>query len=159
MTLQTAKGTKDAAPDEMVIKEAMFESFKRIFKLHGGQPLETPTFELREILTNKYGEDSKLIYNLAEDDTKQKLSLRYDLTVPFARYLCQNSIVSMRKYQIGKSFRRDRPSFNTGRFREFYQVVFLILLLLFWILILYCMQNFLQKLNERILILLERIRK
>jgi histidyl-tRNA synthetase len=53
----------------------------------------------------------------------EQLALRYDLTVPFARYLAQNKITTMKRYQIAKVYRRDNPSITKGRFREFYQCV------------------------------------
>ncbi|MES1905338.1 MAG: hypothetical protein MHPSP_002150, partial [Paramarteilia canceri] len=115
------KGTKDADPNEMTLKESIFKNIVHVFKLHGAVPIETPIIEQREILLNKYGEESKLIYNLSEDDTSQNLSLRYDLTVPFARYMSKNRLQTLKRYQIGKVFRRDNPSISTGRFREFYQ--------------------------------------
>lgn len=68
----------------------------------------------------KYGEDSKLIYDLA-DQGGEILSLRYDLTVPFARYCATNGVTNIRRYHIAKVYRRDQPQMTKGRFREFYQ--------------------------------------
>ena len=83
-----------------------------------------PVFELREILAGKYGEDSKLIYDLA-DQGGEICSLRYDLTVPFARWLAMNSSVqSIKRYHIAKVYRRDQPAMTKGRMREFYQCDF-----------------------------------
>ncbi len=79
-------------------------------------------FIFKETLTGKYGEDSKLIYDLA-DQGGELLSLRYDLTVPFARYLAMNKISNMKRYHIAKVYRRDNPAMTRGRFREFYQCV------------------------------------
>lgn len=91
---------------------------------HGGIPLDTPVFELRDILSEKYGEDSRLIYNL-EDQGGEACSLRYDLTVPFARWLAMRSDVQhIRRYQIAKVYRRDQPAISRGRLREFYQCDF-----------------------------------
>jgi histidyl-tRNA synthetase len=87
-------------------------------------PLDTPVFELRSVLTEKYGEDSRLIYNL-EDQGGEACSLRYDLTVPFARWLSMRSDVQhIRRYQIAKVYRRDQPAISRGRLREFYQCDF-----------------------------------
>jgi histidyl-tRNA synthetase len=81
-------------------------------------------FELKEILAGKYGEDSKLIYDLA-DQGGELCSLRYDLTVPFARWLAMNSsIQSIKRYHIAKVYRRDNPAMTKGRMREFYQCDF-----------------------------------
>lgn len=75
-------------------------------------------------MTEKYGEDSKLIYELKKQDEDEALALRYDLTVPFARYLSQNKIAAMKRYHIGKVYRRDNPKMTRGRYREFYQCDF-----------------------------------
>ena len=124
MLLQAPKGMKDVTQREKLIKDFMHSKFVSVYERHGAVPIETPTVELRELLTNKYGEDEKLIFNLCDDDTTQQLSLRYDLSVPFVRYLAQNKISTLKKYHIGKVYRRDNPSIATGRFREFLQYVF-----------------------------------
>lgn len=122
-TLKTPKGTKDWAEKDMVIREAIFGQLSSLFKRHGGITLDTPVFELREILAGKYGEDSKLIYNL-EDQGGELCSLRYDLTVPFARYVAMNNVQSIKRYHIAKVYRRDQPAMTKGRMREFYQCDF-----------------------------------
>jgi histidyl-tRNA synthetase len=72
----------------------------------------------------KYGEDSKLIYDL-QDQGGEKCSLRYDLTVPFARFMGMNTdIKKIKRFHIGKVYRRDQPAISKGRFREFYQCDF-----------------------------------
>lgn len=76
----------------------------------------------QDVLTGKYGEDSKLIYDL-KDQGGEILSLRYDLTVPLARYLAMSKISSIKRYHIAKVYRRDNPSIARGRYREFYQCV------------------------------------
>ncbi|KAL7672031.1 hypothetical protein ACOME3_006929, partial [Neoechinorhynchus agilis] len=90
---------------------------------HDAEEIDTPCFELRDVLSNKYGEEQKLIYNL-EDFEGELLSLRYDLTVPFARYLASSRVLFMRRFQVGKVFRRDNPKMTRGRLREFYQCDF-----------------------------------
>lgn len=76
------------------------------------------------MLKGKYGEDSKLIYNL-DDQGGELCSLRYDLTVPFARWLAMRTDVKqIKRYQIAKVYRRDQPAISRGRFREFYQCDF-----------------------------------
>lgn len=94
-----------------------------MFKRHGGVTIDTPVFELKEILAGKYGEDSKLIYDLA-DQGGELCSLRYDLTVPFARYVAQKNIQQIKRYHIAKVYRRDQPAVSKGRMREFYQCDF-----------------------------------
>jgi len=73
-------------------------------------------FERKEVLTGKYGEDSKLIYDLA-DQGGEMLSLRYDLTVPFARYVASNGVIQIKRYHMGRVYRRDSPAMKSGRFR------------------------------------------
>ncbi|XP_074280162.1 histidine--tRNA ligase, cytoplasmic-like [Silene latifolia] len=116
-----AKGTRDFAKEQMTVRERAFSIITEVFKRHGAMALDTPVFELRETLMGKYGEDSKLIYDLA-DQGGELCSLRYDLTVPFARYVAMNSLTSFKRYQIAKVYRRDNPS--KGRYREFYQCDF-----------------------------------
>ncbi|KAI1312267.1 Cytoplasmic and mitochondrial histidine tRNA synthetase [Mortierella claussenii] len=124
-TLKNAKGTKDYTPQEMAVREKIFSTIIGVFKRHGGITIDTPVFELKEILSGKYGEDSKLIYDL-EDQGGEKCSLRYDLTVPFARFLAMNGkeYQNIKRYHIAKVYRRDQPAMTKGRMREFYQCDF-----------------------------------
>ena len=117
------KGARDFLPDQMRIREQVFDIITSVFKRHGAVAIDTPVFELKETLTGKYGEDSKLIYDLA-DQGGEILSLRYDLTVPFARYVALNSVGNIKRYHIGKVYRRDQPQMTKGRFREFFQCDF-----------------------------------
>ena len=110
-------------PLQMAIKEKAFAVIKGVFEKHGASEIDTPVFELKETLTGKYGEDSKLIYDL-EDQGGELLALRYDLTVPFARYMAEHNLPGLRRYHIAKVYRRDKPQMSKGRFREFYQCDF-----------------------------------
>nr|POF03635.1 histidine--trna ligase, cytoplasmic [Quercus suber] len=83
------KGTRDFAKEQMTIRKRAFSIIEDVFERHGATALDTPAFELRETLMGKYGEDSKLVYDLA-DQGGELCSLRYDLTVPFARYVAMN---------------------------------------------------------------------
>lgn len=121
-TLKTAKGARDFNPQQMALRQGVLEKIVRVFKRHGAETIDTPVFELKEVLTGKYGEDSKLIYDL-KDQGGEILSLRYDLTVPLARYLAMSKIPSIKRYHIAKVYRRDNPSIARGRYREFYQCV------------------------------------
>lgn len=138
------KGTRDFSPLEVARRNYIINIIKRHFETFGFQPIETPSFENSETLMGKYGEEGdRLIFKilnsgdylnkanevfLANKDS-QKLSsqisekaLRYDLTVPFARYVVQhqNEIeFPFKRYQIQPVWRADRP--QKGRFREFYQ--------------------------------------
>merc|ERR1719174_3380775 len=107
----------------MSIRQMAFTIIRRVFTSHGAVEIDTPVMELKEILTGKYGEDSKLIYDLANQGG-ESLALRYDLTVPFARYCAMNKISNIKRYHIAKVYRRDNPSIQRGRLREFYQCDF-----------------------------------
>lgn len=138
------KGTRDFSPQEVAKRNFIFDTIKEQFDHFGFQPIETPSFELSETLLGKYGEEGdRLIFkilnsgdflakvdpNLYELKDASKLgpkitekALRYDLTVPFARYVVQhqNDIeFPFKRYQIQPVWRADRP--QKGRFREFYQ--------------------------------------
>ncbi|KAI1195566.1 histidyl-tRNA mitochondrial precursor [Nemania serpens] len=122
--LKTPKGTRDWVGTDLILREHIFRTVSDVFKRHGGTPLDTPVFELREILTEKYGEDSRLIYDL-QDQGGELCSLRYDLTVPFARWLAMTTnITQIKRYHIAKVYRRDQPAIARGRLREFYQCDF-----------------------------------
>ncbi|WWD05708.1 hypothetical protein V865_003789 [Kwoniella europaea PYCC6329] len=118
--LKTPKGTIDHKPEAALLRKKIFSTLEGIFLKHDASTIDTPVFELKEILAGKYGEDSKLIYDLS-DQGGELCSLRYDLTVPFARYVAMNGITSMKRYHIGKVYRRDQPVMTKGRMREFYQ--------------------------------------
>lgn len=138
------KGTRDFNPEQVAKRNYIFEVIKAQFERFGFQPIETPSFENSETLMGKYGEEGdRLIFKILNsgdylskvDDSlyKQKDSnritssisekaLRYDLTVPFARYVVQyqNDITfPFKRYQMQPVWRADRP--QKGRFREFYQ--------------------------------------
>ncbi|KAM3715760.1 Histidine--tRNA ligase [Dirofilaria immitis] len=121
--IRCPRGTRDYGPEDMALRKQVLDIVTECFKRHGAVSIDTPVFELRDILMGKYGEEGgKLIYDLS-DQGGELLSLRYDLTVPFARYLAMNkTVVYLKRYHIGKVYRRDNPS--KGRFREFYQCDF-----------------------------------
>jgi len=109
----------------MSLRKHVFSTIERVFSTHGAVTIDTPVFELKEILAGKYGEDSKLIYDL-QDQGGELCSLRYDLTVPFARFVAMNPTEygNIKRYHIAKVYRRDQPAMTKGRFREFYQCDF-----------------------------------
>jgi histidyl-tRNA synthetase len=136
------KGTRDFGPNEMKKREYLFKIFKDTFSLYGFNALETPSMENVNVLNGKYGEEGdKLIFrildsgdfiknveNIESKDSSSlkkdisKKGLRYDLTVPFARYVSMNRdkiTLPFKRYQIQNVWRADRP--QKGRFREFYQ--------------------------------------
>jgi len=138
------KGTRDFSPAEMTNRNYIFDTIKSIFRLYGFQPIETPAMENLSTLMGKYGEEGdKLLFKILNSGdfagslTDQELlernsirltnkisekGLRYDLTVPFARFVVQyrNDIsFPFKRYQIQPVWRADRP--QKGRYREFYQ--------------------------------------
>ena len=121
--VKVVKGARDFLPFQMAIRDKAFKIISDVFKKHGAVEIDTPVFELKETLMGKYGEDSKLIYDL-NDQGGELLSLRYDLTVPFARFMAVHNIPSIKRYHIGKVYRRDNPQMSRGRYREFYQCDF-----------------------------------
>ena len=121
--VKVVKGARDFLPFQMAIRNKAFKIITDVFKKHGAVEIDTPVFELKETLMGKYGEDSKLIYDL-NDQGGELLSLRYDLTVPFARFMAVHNLPSIKRYHIGKVYRRDNPQMSRGRFREFYQCDF-----------------------------------
>lgn len=123
LILKTPKGTRDYNPQQMALRMGVLEKVIAVFKKHGAEAIDTPVFELKDVLTGKYGEDSKLIYDL-KDQGGEILALRYDLTVPLARYLACNKISNIKRYHIAKVYRRDNPAMTRGRYREFYQCDF-----------------------------------
>ncbi|MCR9153776.1 MAG: histidine--tRNA ligase [Bacteroidetes bacterium] len=137
------RGTRDILPNQMIQREWIMDSLKSSFRSYGFQAIETPAMEKLETLTGKYGEEGdRLIFKLlprgeklekvfrAEDlnSAREKLNrnleeaLRYDLTVPLARFVVQNQNeinFPFKRYQIQPVWRADRPA--KGRYREFYQ--------------------------------------
>jgi histidyl-tRNA synthetase len=119
MKLETAPGTRDFLPHEMVKRQEVIDRIRASFESYGFSPAETPAFEYAELLEGKYGEDEKLIYKF-EDLGGRKLALRYDLTVPLVRVVSMNQLtMPYKRYCISRVWRFDRP--QKGRFREFWQ--------------------------------------
>ncbi len=137
------QGTRDFGPDKMFRRQFIFDTIKMVFEKYGYPPLETPAMENLHILTGKYGlEGDQLLYKVLNSGdflsktTRQDFEkgykhlthliagkgLRYDLTVPFARYVVMNQhniSFPFKRYQIQPVWRADRP--QKGRYREFYQ--------------------------------------
>ncbi|KAI0829021.1 histidyl-tRNA synthetase [Trametes gibbosa] len=109
----------------MFCREHIERIVKDCFTTYGGSQLDTPVFERKEILAGKYGEDAKLIFDLMDQGGEQ-LALRYDHTVPLARYLAMSGAITAQAklWQVGKVYRRDNPVMSKGRMREFSQADF-----------------------------------
>lgn len=120
-SLKNPKGTRDWYGEDVDLLDDILAQIQRVFRKHAAKKLDTPVFELQEVLKGKYGEDSKLIYDVA-DQGGELLSLRYDLTVPFARWLAMNpNIDTYKRFAVAKVYRRDQPAVAKGRMREFWQ--------------------------------------
>lgn len=119
LNINTPIGTRDLHPNQMIARNKVLKTIRETIARHGVAEIQTPVFELREILMGKYGENGKLVYDL--EDQGQKLSLRYDLTVPLARYCAQHNVTNLRRMQVAEVFRRDSPAIERGRYRSFYQ--------------------------------------
>ena len=121
------KGTRDFGQVEMARRNYIFDTIKGVFQLYGFQQIETPAMENLSTLMGKYGEEGdKLLFRIQNSGEKAALApekgLRYDLTVPFARYVVQHReelAFPFKRFQIQPVWRADRP--QKGRYREFYQ--------------------------------------
>ena len=139
-----SKGTRDFLPVEVAKRQYIFDTIKNVFRKYGFEPIETPAIERLETLTGKYGEEGdKLLFKILNSgdyltDVRQlnntnldpkevtpliaEKGLRYDLTVPLARYVVQHQdklTFPFKRYHIGPVWRADRP--QKGRYQEFYQ--------------------------------------
>ncbi len=118
---RTLAGTMELLPNDQIIFNQMVDKIRKAYEKFGFLPLDTPILELSEVLLAKAGgETEKQIYRFNKGDND--LSLRFDLTVPFAKYVSinQNELAfPFKRYQIGKVYRGERP--QKCRFREFYQ--------------------------------------
>jgi len=117
----TPKGFADIFPDDASRRKDYLNKISVVLEKYDFKPLETPIIEFADTLLGKYGEEEKLIYTF-EDKGGRKLALRYDLTVPLARFVANNlGLLSptFSRYQIGQVFRGEKP--QKGRSREFTQ--------------------------------------
>src|SRR4030042_3546621 len=120
----TPKGFRDVLPDKAKSRREIINKIVSVLEEFGFVPLETPTLEFAETILGKYGEEEKLIYQFTDRGGRQ-LALRYDLTVPLARFIANNlGLLSPTfcRYQIGQVFRGENP--QKCRRREFTQFDF-----------------------------------
>ena len=121
------KGTRDFGPVEMAKRNYIFNTIRTVYELYGFQQIETPAQETLQTLMGKYGEEGdKLLFRIQNSGAKAsepaEKGLRYDLTVPFARYVVMHREelqMPFKRYQVQPVWRADRP--QKGRYREFYQ--------------------------------------
>ena len=137
--IRIPRGTRDFMPQEALERKYLLQIFHDVFALHGFLPIETPAMEMHDTLVSNYGEGQRLIFHVLDSGNYlqdapstssssellpyiSKKALRYDLTVPFARFTAQNYQhlpMPFRRYQIQPVWRADRP--QKSRYREFYQ--------------------------------------
>jgi len=125
MELQFPKGMRDINPEDKILRGTITKELIKIFEVYGFNPIETPIVERFDVLSNKFGagdsSDAMRETFKLEDQGNRKLGLRFDLTVPLARYIAMNPNIKLpfKRYQIGEVF-RDGP-IKLGRYREFWQ--------------------------------------
>jgi histidyl-tRNA synthetase len=115
------KGFRDYLPQEMILRQKVMGVFRTIFEQHGFEPIDTPTLEYLDVLTGKAGENETLMYQF-DDHGGRKVGLRYDLTVPLARFIAMHEnevVLPFKRYHIAPVWRAEKP--QRGRFREFIQ--------------------------------------
>ncbi len=116
------RGMRDILPEQMIRRQYVIDVIRGVFEEFGFEPLQTPAIELAETLMGKYGPDAeRLIYYASYGDGKDKLALRYDLSVPLSRVVAMYPDLPkpFKRYQIAPVWRAERP--QRGRYREFYQ--------------------------------------
>ena len=123
MVIRNLKGVTDFDPAVMTLRNRITDTLRRNFELYGYQPLDTAMLNYRDLLTYKYGEQAEIvkeIYSLSDQGARD-LGLRFDLTVPFCKYIALNRSLKLpfKRYEIGKVFRNGPV--KAGRLREFIQ--------------------------------------
>lgn len=116
------RGFRDFPPEVLLLRKRVIGVIEDVFERYGFDPLETPAIEYWETLKGKYGEEveSKLLYRFQDPWSGEWLALRYDLTVPLARFVASNPpTLPFKRYHIGRVWRHERP--QKGRYREFWQ--------------------------------------
>ncbi len=115
------QGFRDFLPEKKRQRDWMINQVKSVYESFGFSPLETPVLEFSDILLGKYGEEAKRLMYRFKDQGERDVSMRYDLTVPFARVIAQypELVKPFKRYQVAPVWRADSP--QAGRYREFYQ--------------------------------------
>ncbi len=116
------RGMRDILPEQMIRRQYVIDVIRNVFEEFGFEPLQTPAIEMSETLMGKYGPDAeRLIYSATYGEGKDKLALRYDLSVPLCRVVAMYPELPkpFKRYQIAPVWRAERP--QKGRYREFYQ--------------------------------------
>ena len=117
------RGFRDFPPDRMILRKQLLARLERVYQRYGFDPIDTPAIEYWETLAGKYGEEaeSRLIWRFQDPWSGRDYALRYDLTVPLARFIANHRDMTLpfKRYHIGPVWRHEEP--QKGRYREFYQ--------------------------------------
>src|SRR5438045_9695899 len=116
-----ARGLRDLRPDQMLARQAMVDTIRRVYELYGFVPLNTPAIEYLDVLSGSAGQETQQSIFRVTNPEREELGLRFDLTVPLARVIAQYADLPrpFRRYQVSSVWRADKP--DKGRFREFTQ--------------------------------------
>ena len=123
MKVRPPRGFRDFTPDIMILRKELITRLEKVFRRYGYDPIDTPALEYWETLAGKYGEEAenRLIWRFKDPWSGREYALRYDLTVPLARFIASHRDIALpfKRYHIGPVWRHEEP--QRGRYREFYQ--------------------------------------
>src|SRR5213082_1009080 len=118
---RVSRGLRDLLPDQMLARQEMIDTIRRVYELYGFVPLNTPAIEYLDVLSGSAGQETQRSIFRVGSPENEPLGLRFDLTVPLARVIAQYNDLPrpFRRYQVSPVWRADKP--DKGRFREFTQ--------------------------------------
>ena len=118
---RVSRGLRDLLPDQMLARQSMIDTIRRVYELYGFVPLSTPAIEYLDVLSGSAGQEAQRRSSASRIPENEALGLRFDLTVPLARVIAQYKELPrpFRRYQVSPVWRADKP--DKGRFREFTQ--------------------------------------
>src|SRR3954464_2793192 len=118
---RVSRGLRDLLPDQMLARQSMIDTIRRVYELYGFVPLNTPAIEFLDALSGSAGDEAQASIFRVTNPENEALGLRFDLTVPLARVIAQYPELHppFRRYQVSSVWRADKP--DKGRFREFTQ--------------------------------------
>src|ERR687886_414463 len=116
-----SRGLRDLLPDQMLARQSMIDTIRRVYELYGFVPLSTPAVEYLDVLSGSAGQEAQQSIFRVSNPEEEALGLRFDLTVPLARVIAQYAELPrpFRRYQVAPVWRADKP--DKGRYREFTQ--------------------------------------
>src|SRR5438552_10285120 len=118
---RVSRGLRDLLPDQMLARQSMIDTIRRVYELYGFVPLNTPAIEFLDVLSGSAGQEAQQSIFRVTNPENEALGLRFDLTVPLARVIAQYRDLPrpFRRYQVAPVWRADKP--DKGRYREFTQ--------------------------------------